>query len=90
MGESGGHPGSFLGETLRLEKSQSESRGYVPRQPVSRICTECGAEFLGRPNRLTCSRRCIDARYRRLHPHKAKEAAARKQRRRRERRKALS
>jgi len=51
------------------------------------MCSECGVQFEGRPNKLTCSRGCVDRRYDRLHPLKAKEAAARKHRRRRERRK---
>lgn len=36
--------------------------------PVEVACAECGAVIVGRPNRVVCSRRCKDARYRRLHP----------------------
>jgi hypothetical protein len=47
------------------------------RVPPSRLtCTECGEEFYGRKDRLTCGRRCKDARYRRLHPdqYRAKQS----------------
>ena len=36
--------------------------------PTKLTCSECGEEFYGRKDRLTCSGRCKDARYRRLHP----------------------
>jgi hypothetical protein len=54
-------------------------------KPVQLTCTECGATFEGRPNRLVCSRRCKDARYRRLHPEAYKAKQRRKQARLRER-----
>jgi endogenous inhibitor of DNA gyrase (YacG/DUF329 family) len=46
-------------------------------------CSECESPLVGR-QRVVCSRRCKDARYRRLHP----EAYAAKQRRKVERRRA--
>jgi hypothetical protein len=56
----------------------------VPAPPTHGRCAECGGPMVGRPNRVVCSRRCKDARYRRLHP----EAYREKQRRKRERRRA--
>lgn len=53
-------------------------------QPVERVCVECGEKFLGRPNRIVCSARCKDRRFRRLHPG----ADAAKSRAKRARRKA--
>jgi hypothetical protein len=50
-----------------------------------RTCTECGAAFEGRPNRLVCSRKCKDARFKRLHPAAWKAKRARYDRRRWER-----
>ena len=41
--------------------------------PTKLTCSECGEEFYGRKDRLTCSRQCKDARYRRLHPHEYRE-----------------
>jgi hypothetical protein len=32
------------------------------------VCVECGGTFVGRKDRLICSRRCKDKRYERLHP----------------------
>ncbi len=53
--------------------------------PALVMCEECGAVFEGRSNRLLCSRRCKDARYRRLHPVENAAKQARKYRRRQER-----
>ncbi len=65
-----------------LEKA-AERRGSAP--PASGVCSECGEEITdGRRDRLVCSRRCKDARYRRLHP----EEYAAKQHRKYQRRKA--
>jgi hypothetical protein len=53
---------------------------YVPRTPVVRACSECGAETT---RRVVCgARRCVDARYRRLHPVEYAAKQARKYRRR--------
>jgi hypothetical protein len=52
--------------------------------PTAGECVECGAPFMGHPTRLVCSRRCKDARYRRLHP----DEYAAKQRRTQARRRA--
>lgn len=49
------------------------------------VCTECGTKFLGRRGKLVCSRRCTDARYRRLHPEAYREAERQKHARRRAR-----
>jgi hypothetical protein len=38
---------------------------------------------IGRPNKLTCSRRCVDRRYARLHPDKLRAKESRIQQRRR-------
>jgi hypothetical protein len=46
-------------------KAYNEARRTPPTELV---CSECSEGFLGRPNKLTCSRKCKDARYRRLHP----------------------
>lgn len=54
------------------------------RDPVTLTCVECGVEFEGRPNRIVCSKRCRNARYRRLHP----EVIAEQERRKAERRRA--
>jgi hypothetical protein len=57
-------------------------------QPTKVVCTECGLEFLGRPDRVVCDRRkCKDARYRRLHPEEWKAKVRRKSARARARRK---
>jgi hypothetical protein len=49
-------------------------------------CEECGEEFeAGRSDRKLCSRRCKDARYRRLHPEQYHEKQRRYSARRRER-----
>lgn len=50
-----------------------------------RTCTECGTEFEGRSDRLVCSRKCKDRRYKRLHPVEWKAKRARYDRRRQER-----
>jgi hypothetical protein len=50
---------------LSSVKAYNEAR-RIP--PTKLTCTECGEEFYGRKDRLVCSRRCKDARYRRLHP----------------------
>jgi len=52
-------------------------------RPPQGCCSECGEPLVGRPNRVVCSRRCKDRRYRRLHP----EANRLKLRRKRARRK---
>jgi hypothetical protein len=63
-------------------KAYNEAR----RVPPSRLtCTECGEEFYGRKDRLTCGRRCKDARYRRLHPEKYRAKQRRQYARRRAR-----
>jgi hypothetical protein len=54
--------------------------------PTKLTCTECGEEFFGRKDRLTCSRRCKDARYRRLHPDEYRAKQRRGYERRRARR----
>ncbi len=51
--------------------------------PTKLTCTECGSEFEGRRDRLVCSRKCRDARYRRLHPEAYREKRRRKDARRR-------
>jgi hypothetical protein len=56
-------------------------------EPVEVRCEECGTAFLGRPNRVVCSRRCKDARYRRLHLVEYREKERRKHARRRAREK---
>jgi hypothetical protein len=54
------------------------------RVPLAKLrCVECGVVFEGRKDRLVCSRRCKDARYRRLHPEAAREKQRRKDERRR-------
>jgi len=69
-----------------LEKAAAR-RGRT-RPPERTTCTECGGPLEGRA-RIVCSRRCTDARYRRLHPEKYAELERRKVVRRREaRRKA--
>jgi hypothetical protein len=47
---------------------------------------ECGRSFEGLPDRLVCSRRCKDARYKRKHPEEyaAKRKRYRARRRQRE------
>jgi hypothetical protein len=57
------------------------------REPVERHCSECGAVLVGR-QRVVCSSRCGEARFKRLRPeaYAAREAA--KVVRRRERRRA--
>lgn len=52
------------GETLELVREPSR-RYYVVREPL--WCSECGELLEGR-QAVVCSRRCKDARYRRLHP----------------------
>jgi hypothetical protein len=56
--------------------------------PTPVVCTECGVEFLGRPDRVVCDqRKCRDARYRRLHPEAYRAKVRRKSARRRARQK---
>ncbi len=55
--------------------------------PTRLVCTECGVEFYGRKDRLVCSRRCTDVRYRRLHPDTCRAARRRHDARVRARRK---
>jgi hypothetical protein len=43
--------------------------------PTKLTCTECGETFYGRKDRLTCSRRCKDARYRRLPPRSTERSS---------------
>jgi hypothetical protein len=52
------------------------TRGPLPR------CSECDV-VLASHSRVVCSRRCKDARYRRLHPEEYREKQRRKQARRR-------
>jgi uncharacterized Zn finger protein (UPF0148 family) len=49
------------------------------------VCSECGERLNGRRGKVVCSRRCKDARYRRLHPETYREKQRRKAARRRER-----
>jgi hypothetical protein len=56
--------------------------------PTELTCSECGETFYGRRDRLTCSRRCRDKRYQRLHPEAFEENRRRKYARRRERARA--
>jgi hypothetical protein len=60
-------------------REQNERR-RIP--PTERTCVECGGTFVGRKDKLLCSRRCKDTRYERLHP----EAYAAKRRRKEARR----
>jgi hypothetical protein len=50
--------------------------------PASLVCVECGGGFVGRKDRLLCSRRCKDRRYARLHPEALREKKRRYVRRR--------
>jgi endogenous inhibitor of DNA gyrase (YacG/DUF329 family) len=59
----------------------AERRGTVPRVPGG-LCVECGEQMTGRANRVVCSKRCADRRYRRLHPMEYKAKQARKYERR--------
>jgi endogenous inhibitor of DNA gyrase (YacG/DUF329 family) len=68
-----------------LEKAAAK-RGR-PRPPERGTCSECGKPLEGR-SRVVCSRRCTDARYRRLHPEAYAENERRKVERRREKRAA--
>jgi hypothetical protein len=61
-----------------LEKAAAK-RG----RPKRTTCEECGAELTGR-QRVACSPKCRDARYRRLHPQEYAAKEARKVERRRE------
>jgi hypothetical protein len=53
--------------------------------PVHRFCTECPNELKGK-QRLVCSSRCRDGRFKRLHPEAYAERERRKVARDRERR----
>jgi hypothetical protein len=44
--------------------------------PAQLTCVECGKGFEGRKDTLTCSRRCKDKRYARLHPGEGEGSAA--------------
>jgi hypothetical protein len=57
---------------------EAAGEGAGEAKPVRRTCSECGVEFEGRPNRVVCSPRCRDRRYRRLHPDKVREKEKRK------------
>jgi len=46
----------------------NDGRGHVRGNRTELTCVECEAAFVGRPDRVVCSRRCGDARYARLHP----------------------
>ena len=37
---------------------KTQNQNYVPRQPTVRLCITCEVEFVGRGNRLHCSRKC--------------------------------
>ena len=63
----------------RVLAKAAARRGGKPGTRASE-CSECGGPLEGR-RRVVCSRRCADARYRRLHP----EAYAAKERRKAER-----
>jgi hypothetical protein len=67
----------------RRRTEYAASRGPLPR------CSECGAELESHA-KVVCSRRCKDARYRRLHPEEYREKQRRKDARRRARRRAES
>jgi len=72
-----GRPRAFC-EECRPAIAQADREAYNARRraayrvahpPVVRHCAECGAEILGRPDRVVCGKRCCkDARYARLHP----------------------
>ena len=51
--------------------------------PTKLTCVECGSQFEGRRDRLVCSRKCRDSRYRKLHPLEYAAKRARKDARRR-------
>jgi hypothetical protein len=66
-----------------LEKAAAK-RGR--ERPVElKECSECGGPLEGK-RRVVCSRRCVDARYRRLHPEAYAERERRKVERRRQKR----
>ena len=69
----------------RRKKLVAMAARRVPAPP--RFCSECDAP-LASGRRVVCSRRCNDARYRRLHPEAYAAKQARKRVRRREREKA--
>ena len=66
----------------RAEELGPRVRPNVVREP--RWCSECD-ELLERRQTVVCSRKCKDARYRRLHPEAYREKERRKAARRRER-----
>lgn len=71
-----------------VRKWKAENPAYTERRripPARLTCSECGVAFEGRKDRLVCSRKCRDARYRRLHPDAYREKRKRKDARRRAR-----
>jgi hypothetical protein len=74
----------------RCDSERSLARYYRLRggQPMRR-CSECGAELEGR-QRVVCSSRCREARFRRLHPESYAAREARKAERRRQARRRAS
>jgi hypothetical protein len=83
------------------ERERERSRAYYWRnrkavlakaaakrgRPKRTTCEECGGELAGR-QRVACSPKCRDSRYRRLHPVEYAANEARKVERRREKRRA--
>jgi len=74
--------GCHLEANRRWRAAHPEAaRGRRRAEPIEVTCSECGESFLGRPDRVVCSRRCKDRRYARLHPDKLAEKKRRKYRR---------
>jgi hypothetical protein len=70
-------PSGRKGMCKRCDNEKSLSRYYARRgEAPARSCSECGDELEGR-QRVVCSPRCREARFRRLHPdaYAAREAA---------------
>jgi endogenous inhibitor of DNA gyrase (YacG/DUF329 family) len=69
--------------------AKAAARRGRTRPPAHTECSECGGP-LGARQRVVCSQRCRDRRYRRLHPVEYTAKEARKVERRRERRRAAA
>jgi hypothetical protein len=77
----------YYAENRERVLAKAAARRGKSRLALQVECSECGGLLEGR-QRVVCSPRCRDARYRRLHPESYAECEARKVERRRERRQA--
>jgi hypothetical protein len=78
----------YYAQNRELVLGKAAAKRGMPLSTPGGVCSECAEQLSGRRGKVVCSRRCKDARYRRLHPAAYREKQRRKQVRLRERRRS--